>query len=400
MQKQRNTGNFLFMIFWWIVQHVNVRWASTLLYWGLRDGSFASDKAGDPILAVDIFGRHFDSPVGLSDGVDKRGNVLDILMQMGYGFGTFGPYTLEKEMPAQEKYFFKNDRALIIQCNGYRNPGLIKMMPWFVKRRYLPHFVGIDVAVPTENEESNIKQGRHFSYEEEFTLMAQKLAPYCDYITLDFSHPNSELCVLMVDASTILPIVRSVKEMVQHAAPIRPPKVFVKIPLDINMMEVPLVAQTLLSSGADGVVVAGPISLAKNTRIKIKDAKENQMAGMLNGGPAHEYVKELIRRLYTHLQDKLPIISSGGLFDAQDAFDYISAGASLVMVDTCSLIYEGPGILHRLHQDLAKMLRAKKFNSLSEAVGSAVREEMAQAAASAAARNPEQPTTGDIPTQI
>ena len=370
MGKSRNTSNFLFVIFWWIVQHFNIRWAHKLLFWGLRDGSFPGTQAHDPVLGVDIWGRHFDCPIGLGDGIDKRGNALDSLMQMGYSFGTFGPYTLEKEMPAQEKYFFKKERAVIIQCSGYRNPGLLKMLPWFVKRRYLPHFVGVAVAIPAESEESNIKQGRHFAYVDEFVLMAQRVSPYCDFITLDLSHPNSELCFLTVNASTIVPIIRAVKQTVQQAAPIRPPKVLIKIPLDLTMIEVPLVAQILLDGAADGVIVAGPMSLAKNTRIKLQGAKEHQLSGMLLGGPTHPYANELIRHLYNILQGRIPIIAAGGIFDAQEAFQHIAAGATFVALDDCSLIYEGPSILHKMSKELAEILHQKKFNSIMEAVGS------------------------------
>lgn len=369
MGRSHSAGNFLFIIFWWIVQHINVAWAHKLLYWGLRDGSFPSEHISNPALGIDCLGCHFSSPIGLGDGIDKRGNTLDALMQMGYSFGTFGPYTLEKEMPPQDKYFFKSDRAIIAQCSGYRNPGLLKMLPWFVKRRYLPHFVGIDLVIPAENEESNIKQGRHFAYVDEFVLMTQRAAPYCDFLTLDFSHPNSELCVLMVDASTILPIIRAVKESALQAAPIHPPKIFVKIPLDLNMMEVPLVAQTLMSSGADGVVVSGPMSLAKNTRIKLHGAKEHQMAGMLIGAPTHQYVNELIRHFYAIFQNKLPIIATGGVFDGKTAFAHIAAGASLVALDESSLIYEGPGVLHKIHKELLEILAQKKLNSISDAIG-------------------------------
>jgi len=397
MEKSHNAGNFLFVIFWWLVQHINIRWAHKLLYWGLRDGSFPTGHVSDPALAIDVFGHHFTSPIGLADGVDKRGNTLDQLMQMGYSFGTFGPYTLEKEMPAQEKYFFKGDRAIVIQCTGYRNPGLLKMLPWFVKRRYLPHFVGIDVAIPAESEESNIKQGRHFAYVEEFTLMAQRSAPYCDFITLDFSHPNSELCVLMVDASTILPIIRSVKETVNQAAPIRPPKVFVKIPLDINVMEVPLVAQTLLSGGADGVVVAGPMSLAKNTRIRLQGAKEHQLSGMLLGGPTHEYANELIRRLYALLQGKIPIIAAGGIFDGKTAFSHIAAGATFIALDESSLIYEGPGVFHKIHKELSEILHKRNLTSIVEAIGCDAKRDASEAKPAQGTVQPAQTT--NAPTQ-
>ena len=369
MEKQRTRGSILFVIFWWLVQHIHIKWARSLLYWGLRDGAFPFALPPDPILHTEMWGMHFKTPIGLADGIDKRGNVLDSLLQMGFSFGTFGPYTLEKDMPPREKYFLKSDKAIITQCNAYRNPGLLKILPWLVKRRYLPHFVGIDVAVPVESEDSNIKQERHFTYVEEFVLMTQRIAPYCDFVTLDFSHPNSELCLMVVNASTILPIISAVKGAATQAAPIKPPKIFIKIPLDLNAKEVPLVAKILLDGSVDGVVVAGPMSLAKNSRVKLQDIKEYQFAGMLSGQPTHPYVVELIRRLYAIIQGRVPIIASGFVGSAKDAFDLIAAGASYIALEDSCLIYEGPSILQKVNKGLTDILKQKNFKSVAQAIG-------------------------------
>jgi len=369
MEKSNSSGNILFIIFWWLIQRLNVRWAHKLLYWGLRDGSFPTGRCTDPSLGLDLFGHHFDTPIGISDGIDKRGNILDALLQIGYSFGSFGPYTLEKELPQQDKSFFKTDRAIITQCNGYRNPGLLKMIPWFVKRRYLPHFVGVDIAIPIEQETANIKQGRHFSYQEEFTLMAQKVAPYCDFITLDLSHPSSELYLLSVNSATINPIIKSVKEIAHQAAPIQTPKIFVKIPLDLNITEIPLVAQIILDSGVDGVVVAGPISLERNARVKLEGQKSNQNVGMLSGAPTQEYVSELIRRLYAHIQNRVPIIACGGVFDGATAYAHIAAGASLVTLDEASLVYEGPMLINKINKELSEIIHKRNMQSIRQAIG-------------------------------
>ena len=217
-ESQSVSGNILFKLFWWIVLRLNPQWAHRLMYLGLRDGSFGRTVMKDPALAVKTWGHTFNTPIGIAGGVDKKGNIIDRLMQIGYGFGTFGPYTLEKELPDKKTYYFRKEQSILVQCLGVRNPGLLKMLPWFVKRRYLPHFVGVDLAISAEEEEQNIKQGRHFTYQEEFVLMSQKVAPYCDFITLDLSHPNSELSMLVVDASTIVPMIKEVREAVRIAA--------------------------------------------------------------------------------------------------------------------------------------------------------------------------------------
>lgn len=370
MEKQHTRGSILFVIFWWLVQHIHIKWARSLLYWGLRDGAFPFASLPDPILHTSMWGANFKTPIGLTDGVDKRGNVLDSLLQMGFGFGTFGPYTLEKEIPPHEKYFLKADKAIITQCNGYRNQGLLKIVPWLVKRRYLPYFVGIDIAIPIESEESNIKQERHLTYVEEFVMMAQRIAPYCDFVTLDFSHPNSELCLMVVNASTILPIIDAVKKAIKQSAPIKPPKIFVKIPLDLNVKEVPLVAKILLDGEVDAVVVAGPMSLAKNSRVKLQNVRDYQFSGMLSGKPTQPYLVDLVQRLYAILQGQIPIIASGYVGGAQDAFNLIAAGANYIALEDNCLIYEGPGILQKVNKGLADILKQKNFNSITQAVGS------------------------------
>ncbi len=366
---QSSVGNVLFRFFWWVVQLINPRWSHRLMYWGLRDGAFPRQPANDPALQINLWGHLFRSPVGIGEGVDKRGNVLDSLISMGYSFGEFGPYTLEKEMPEKKRLYLKKQKAVVTLCRGYRNPGIMRILPWFVKRRYLPHYVGVDVAIPTDSEEQNIKQGRHFTYQEEFVLMAQKLSPYCDYITLNFSHPNSELAMMIVDAASIVPIIKSVKEAVRLAAPIQTPPVLVKVPLDITIQEVSLVIQNLMEGGADGVIIGGPLSLDKNTKVLPESAPDIFQNGMMFGGPLQERMLALIAQFYRQSQGRLPIVAYGSVFTPEDAFRMICSGASLIQLDAASLTYAGPAIVFNIHKGLVKLLSEKGFSKIEQAIG-------------------------------
>ncbi len=397
------SGSILFRLFWWIVLRISPSWAHKLMYLGLRDGSFGRMMMHDPALSITVWGHTFNTPIGIADGVDKKGNVVDRLMQIGYGFGTFGPYTLEKEMPTKQTFYFRKERSILVQSLGFRNPGLLKMIPWFVKRRYLPHFVGVDLVIPAESEEQNIKQGRHFTYQEEFVLMSQKIAPYCDFITLDLSHPNSELSMLVVDASTIVPMIKAVKEAVRVAAPIQTPPILVKIPLDLNAKEIPLVARNLMDGGVDGVVVAGPLSMAKNTLLQLPGMKEEHL-GMLSGALVKEQIVNLIRQMYEATKGQLVIVGCGGVFSAEDAFAQISAGASMIQLDNATLTFAGPNCVADIHKDLLNLLAAKHFSNISNAIGFAVKQERAAQAqeASSAFRGtetvvPTAQTNGGVP---
>ena len=366
------SGSILFRLFWWIVLRISPSWAHKLMYLGLRDGSFGKNIMRDPVLSIKVWGHTFNTPIGIADGVDKKGNVIDRLMQIGYGFGTFGPYTLEKELPQKQTYYFRKEKSILVQSLGFRNPGLMKMIPWFVKRRYLPHYVGVDLAIPAESEDQNIKQGRHFTYQEEFILMSQKIAPYCDFITLDLSHPNSELSMLVVDASTMVPMIKAVKEAVRIAAPIQTPPILVKIPLDLNAKEIPLVARNLMDGGVDGVVVAGPLSMVKNTLLQLPGMKEEHV-GMLTGALIKEQIVNLIRQIYEATKGQLVIVGCGGVFSAEDAFEQISAGASLIQLDTATLTFAGPNCVADIHKNLLRILQDKHFPNVSHAIGFSVR---------------------------
>lgn len=359
--------NLLFNLIWWVTSKFSLKFSKRLMSFGIRDGAFPIKNIYDPVLKVNVLGLTFKNPIGVAAGIDKKGTLIDGLIQIGFGFGEFGSYTLEKEMPNSKAYYLMRDKAILMQPLGYRNPGISKMIPVLTARRHLPHIIGINIATSTPFESENVKQGHLMTYEKEFTMMAQKVAPYCDYIVLNFSHPDTELSTIISDKSTLLPIIKEVKKAVQLAAPIQTPKVLVKLPLDITPMEVRLVCNTLTEGEIDGVIVAGGQSLSKHSRKLLQDKKYYHI-GVLSGKPVFDMSTELIRRIYQNTMGKLPIIACGGVFTGEDALEKITAGASLVQIHT-SLIFEGPNIVNRINKELGLLLREKGYKSVMDAIG-------------------------------
>jgi dihydroorotate dehydrogenase len=64
------------------------------------------------------------------------------------------------------------------------------------------------------------------------------------------------------------------------------------------------------------------------------------------------------------------LIGVGGIFTAEDAWEMISAGASLIQIYT-GFIYQGPHIAANINDGLRRIIAAKGFVSFDEAVGSA-----------------------------
>ena len=60
----------------------------------------------------------------------------------------------------------------------------------------------------------------------------------------------------------------------------------------------------------------------------------------------------------------------GGVFSAEDAYEKIHLGTSLVQLMT-GLIYEGPGLVRRINEGLCRLLERDGLAHIAEAVGRA-----------------------------
>src|SRR5690606_20891418 len=92
-------------------------------------------------------------------------------------------------------------------------------------------------------------------------------------------------------------------------------------------------------------------------------------AGGISGRPVRERARALVSRIHANTRGEIPIIGVGGIFSADDAWDRICAGASLIQLYT-GLIYEGPGLVKRINRGLLERLERRGFGSIRDAVGS------------------------------
>ena len=87
--------------------------------------------------------------------------------------------------------------------------------------------------------------------------------------------------------------------------------------------------------------------------------------GGLSGRPlARSAAPKIIRHLYRQTRGALPIIGVGGIFDAADAWEKITAGASLVQIYT-ALVYRGPGVVKEIVRGLRDAAGTKRFQRTS-----------------------------------
>jgi len=67
---------------------------------------------------------------------------------------------------------------------------------------------------------------------------------------------------------------------------------------------------------------------------------------------------------------ELPIISVGGVATADDVWERLAAGASLVQIWT-ALVYGGPSLVARINRGLLTRMEAEGVRDVGELIGSA-----------------------------
>ncbi|QHT61997.1 quinone-dependent dihydroorotate dehydrogenase [Paenibacillus lycopersici] len=310
-------------------------------------------------LASNLFGLHFAHPVGLAAGLDKNAKAVDMFANIGFGFAEVGTVTPKGQAGNDLPRLFRlpSDEALINRM-GFNNDGAEAMagrLAHYTNRR-IPIAVNIGKNKTTPNELAH----------EDYRACLRQLYTYGDFFVVNISSPNTpDLRALQHGDELKLLLATVMEETGAQAAKsgaARKP-VLVKIAPDMTDEQLAYTVETIVASGVNGII-------ATNTTIgreglRHPNAKE---AGGLSGKPVRDRSTAVVRDVYRLTGGRLPIIGSGGIFTASDAYDKIRAGASLVEIYT-ALIYKGPELLRELTEGLKALLRKDGFASITEAIG-------------------------------
>ena len=201
---------------------------------------------------------------------------------------------------------------------------------------------------------------------EDYRACLQKLYTYGDFFVVNISSPNTpDLRALQHGDELKLLLSTVMEEMHAQAAATgagRKP-VLVKIAPDMTNEQLAYTVETIVASGVNGIIATN--TTISRDGLQHPNAKET---GGLSGKPLRERSTEIVREVYRMTGGRLPIIGSGGIFTASDAYDKIRAGASLVEIYT-ALIYRGPELLRELTEGLKALLRKDGYTSIVEAIG-------------------------------
>jgi len=143
--------------------------------------------------------------------------------------------------------------------------------------------------------------------------------------------------------------------------------VLVKIAPDVSDADIDEIGDLAVELGLAGIV-------ATNTTVSrdglLTPGTDGLGAGGISGPPVARRATEVLRRLYGRVGNRLALISVGGIETADDAWDRITSGASLLQGYT-GFIYGGGMWAKHIHDGIARRLYDGGFASLGDAVGSA-----------------------------
>jgi len=318
-----------------------------------------------PELPVELFGLKFPNPIGLAAGMDKFAAAVPVWEKLGFGFSELGGVTWHAQdgNPPPRMFRAIADEAIVNRM-GFNNPGAEvfaqTLSGWKNSGCWPKHPVGINLGkskiTPLEKAADD--------YANSFCV----LRDLADFFVVNVSSPNTPNLRQLQDKSALDEILAAIQEIQSPKSKVQSQKpILVKIAPDLSFEALDEILE-LISSRQIAGIVATNTTVARPQADNPASQKIYSEAGGLSGKPLHARSTEIIRHIFKQTNGKLPIIGSGGIFSAEDAWDKIAAGASLLQIYT-GLVFEGPGVTKKIIAGLRQKLKLAGMDDLRAAAG-------------------------------
>jgi dihydroorotate dehydrogenase len=297
-----------------------------------------------------VAGVEFPSPVGLAAGFDKDAEVPEQMLGLGFGFVEVGTITPkpQKGNPKPRLFRLVEDRAVINRM-GFNNGGQSAALERLRRTTHVHGVIGVNVGA---NKDSADRIA-------DYALGVRGMAPVARYLTVNISSPNTPGLRGLQEEGELRELLAAVDE-VRTEKPI-----FLKVAPDLNPGDHDRIVRAALDHHVDALIVSNTTV----SRPPLKSRHANETGG-LSGEPLKSLASQALRSFRNASGGEIPLIAVGGIADADDAWERIKSGASLVQLYS-AMVFEGPDIGRIIADGLAERLKREGYSSISEAVGSA-----------------------------
>ncbi|MCY7324505.1 MAG: quinone-dependent dihydroorotate dehydrogenase [Phormidesmis sp. CAN_BIN36] len=313
----------------------------------------------DDRLQQTLWGQDFSNPIGLAAGFDKDGIAANLWSGFGFGFAELGTVTFHAQAgnPRPRLFRLPADRAALNRM-GFNNQGAAVL----AQRLQGSHDAKIPLGVNLGKSKVTPLEEAATDYLESFKLLKE----WGDYFVVNVSSPNTPGLRSLQSADQLEPILSALQSENQAQKPL-----LVKIAPDLEWDAIADVLNLAQQYNLAGIIATNTTIRRDGLKTETIQATGNSVteeAGGISGAPLRQRSTEVIRFIYQQTQGKLPIVGVGGIFTAEDAWEKITAGASLIQVYT-GWFYEGPGMVRRVLEGLLQKLDEQNLHSLQDAIG-------------------------------
>lgn len=305
----------------------------------------------DPRLRVQALGLDLPSPLGVAAGLDKDATAFTGLGALGFGFVEIGTVTAQPQAGNDPPRVFRmpGERAIVNRM-GFPNPGSAAVVPK-LRARDGRVVVGANIGKTKVAEDA----------EPDYVASARALAPLSDYLVVNVSSPNTPGLRDMQAVAPLRGLLGAIQRALAEDGVTIP--LLVKIAPDLADEDVLAVADLARELGLDGIVATNttiePGALARLS------GGDPAITGGASGPPVRARSLEVLRLLRERVGDDLVLVSVGGVEDADDVWERLRAGATLVQAYT-GFVYGGPGWARRVHRDLVARMERERVDQLAD----------------------------------
>ncbi len=324
----------------------------------LSSGLFRADPVPrDVRLHVNCMGLDFPNPLGLAAGFDKNAKVPDDMLRLGFGFVEIGSVTPRAQKGNDKPRLFRlsDDRAVINRM-GFNNDGHPRVFGRLSDRDDRGGIVGVNLGA---NKDSDDRIA-------DYALGAAVFNKLASYITVNISSPNTPGLRALQSKGELEALISRVRKAIDGSVEEdgRRAPLVLKIAPDLVEDELDDIAAVCLKTKVDAIIVSNTTI----TRPPLK-SKHRDEAGGLSGPPLFGLSTVQLARMHSATNGKLPLIGAGGISCAEDAWQKLRAGASLLQLYS-ALVYQGPQLIGDILQGLIDRMDAHGFSGLHQVTGS------------------------------
>ena len=281
---------------------------------------------------ITLFGLTFPNPIGLAAGLDKNGVALPAWAALGFGFMEIGTVTAQAQPGNPKPRIFRlPEQQALINRLGFNNDGADAIAYRLRALRESGRWPTVPVGI-------NIGKSRVTPLEQatdDYLYSFRRLRDFADYVTLNISSPNTPGLRELQEPEKLSELLRAISNEARTA----PKPLVVKISPDLSDAELKAVLAVCEESDVSGII-------ATNTTLDhYSIPSQLDEAGGLSGAPLRDKSTTFVREIAA--RSTIPVIASGGIFDAQSAREKFQAGAELIQLYT-GFVYRGPGLIREI----------------------------------------------------